>query len=119
MELSETLHLSRTNEPNMKCPACEMENALASDSVCWNCDYNLRPETALPQVESLRSSDVVAELEAELGLQWKALNTAAQARDRNAYHAAFTRIVDIESALATEPRRSATDGAERRLGETL
>ena len=91
----------------MNCPHC---NESVDYILAHDCPQIVTPPTGPEPTreETLRSSDVVAELEAELGLQWKALNTAAQARDRNAYHAAFTRIVDIESSLATEPRRSAT-----------
>ena len=39
-----------------------------------------------------------AALDLALAQAWKELNAAAQSRDRNAYHAAFTRITELESS---------------------
>lgn len=32
----------------MMCPKCEMENAMSTDTQCWNCGQNLVPEPAQP-----------------------------------------------------------------------
>lgn len=92
----------------MKCPDCGYDNE-DDETVCYQCDHKLVPETARPAESGSLSSDWVAEAEAALTLEWKALNTAAQARNRVDYHTAFTRIEHLEYLLATEPRRSATE----------
>lgn len=48
----------------------------------------------------------IREQQAKVSNAWVALNRAAQARDKNAYHAAFTLITELESQLELLERRT-------------